>query len=151
MLYDVVGPANHHAVAAFEAPDAAAGAYVGVIDFVCGEIFGAANIIDVIGIAAINEDVTRIEKRCEISKSIVHHGGRDHQPNGARFGKFFYEFVERIRAFRAFGCHLLDAFGISVEGNAFVAATHEPAHHVRAHAAEADHAHLHLLGSSITS
>ena len=49
--------ADHHAIAAFQAPDAAAGANVDVMDFPAREFLGAANVVDVVGVAAVDEDV----------------------------------------------------------------------------------------------
>src|SRR5690348_6504689 len=95
MFYDVVGPANHHAIAAFEPPDAAARADVSVIDFFAGEIFGAANVVDVIGITAVDDDVASFEKWSQLMQRIVDHSGGNHEPNGTGFRELFREFVER--------------------------------------------------------
>ena len=60
-----------------------------------GELLGAADVVDVIGIAAVDEDVARFEKRQQIGDRLVDHGGRNHQPDGARLFEFFDEIRER--------------------------------------------------------
>ena len=57
MLDCVLGAADHHAVAAFETPNAAAGSYIDIMDSFGGELFGAANVVNVVGVAAVDEDV----------------------------------------------------------------------------------------------
>ena len=56
-LDHVVFPANHHAVAAFQAPYTAAGSHVHVVDPLRRELLGAPDVVDVVGIAAVDEDV----------------------------------------------------------------------------------------------
>src|SRR5712675_2132201 len=49
----VIFAANHLAVAALQAPHAAAGANINIVNALCRKLLGAANIIDVIGVATI--------------------------------------------------------------------------------------------------
>jgi hypothetical protein len=72
--------ADHHAVAALESPDAAAGAYVHVVDALGGEFLGAADVVYVIGIAAVDEDVAGLEGGENFGDGNVDRGCRDHQP-----------------------------------------------------------------------
>src|SRR5277367_5079594 len=58
---DVILAANHLAVAPLEAPDAAAGANVAIVEALGGELFGAANVVYVVGIAAVDDDIAGIE------------------------------------------------------------------------------------------
>jgi len=51
VLHDVVFAADHLAVAAFESPDAAAGANVDVVNALAAQFLGAADVVDVIGVA----------------------------------------------------------------------------------------------------
>ena len=51
------GAADHHAVAALQAPDAAAGADIDVMNSFVLEHLRAANVVFEIGIAAVDEDV----------------------------------------------------------------------------------------------
>ena len=63
MLDGAFGAADHHAVAALESPDAAAGAYIHVMNSFGSEFFGAADVVDVVGVAAVDEDVAGFEMR----------------------------------------------------------------------------------------
>ena len=63
VFHDIVFAADHHAVAAFETPHAAAGADVDVVNLLRGEVFGAADVVDVVGVAAVDEDVARLQQR----------------------------------------------------------------------------------------
>ena len=61
MSYDIGLAADHHAIAALQSPNAAARANVHIMDSLGGELLGAANIVDIIRIAAIDHDVAPIE------------------------------------------------------------------------------------------
>src|SRR5262245_40297831 len=50
--------ADHHAVASLQSPHTAARANVDVVDALRRQFFRAANVVDVIGIPAVNEDVS---------------------------------------------------------------------------------------------
>ena len=76
--------ADHHAIAALQPPDAAAGADVDVVDAVARQLLGSADVVDVVGIAAVDDDVAAFEMRREIGDRLVDHGGRHHQPDRAR-------------------------------------------------------------------
>src|SRR5437899_6109116 len=73
--------ANHHAVAALQAPDAAAGADVDVVYALRREFFGAPDIVDIIGIASVDEDVTGLKRRHQVGDRLVHGSRRNHQPH----------------------------------------------------------------------
>ena len=45
---------DHHAVATLQAPDAAAGAHIHVVDPFGGKVLCAADVVHIIGIASIN-------------------------------------------------------------------------------------------------
>src|SRR5262249_38022012 len=49
--------ADHQAVAALEAPDAAAGAHVDVVDAAPGELAGAGDVVVVVRVAAVDQGV----------------------------------------------------------------------------------------------
>ena len=59
----VVLAADHQAVAALEAPDAAAGADVDVVDAALGQRGRARDVVAVVGVAAVDDDVARLEQR----------------------------------------------------------------------------------------
>ena len=58
----LVGAADHQAVAALEAEDAAAGAAVDVVDPALGELAGAADVVAVVGVAAVDDRVAGLER-----------------------------------------------------------------------------------------
>ena len=55
--------ADHHAVADLEAPDAAGGADVDVVDARSVELGGAAHVVVPVGVAAVDDRVARVEQR----------------------------------------------------------------------------------------
>src|SRR5262249_2483124 len=57
VLHDLLLSSNHHAVAAFEPPHATAGTHIDVVDLPGRQFLGAANVIHVVGVAAVDEDV----------------------------------------------------------------------------------------------
>src|SRR5271167_1670310 len=56
-LHSRLRTADHHAIATFEAPHAAAGAYVHIVNASRFEFFGAADVVNVVGVAAVNDYV----------------------------------------------------------------------------------------------
>src|SRR5262249_50023644 len=92
---DFVFAADHLAVAAFESPDATAGADVNVVNALRLELFCTASIVDVIGIAAVNEDVAGFEFGEELFDRSVDDRSRHHQPNRARLLQFLNKVIER--------------------------------------------------------
>jgi len=79
-FHDVVFAADHHAVAAFQAPDAAAGSDVHVVDFLRRQLLRAPDVVDLIGIAVVDEDVARLQKFDQIGDAFIDHCGGNHQP-----------------------------------------------------------------------
>src|SRR5437899_12670066 len=61
MFHRFPGAANHHAVAALQAPDAAAGPNVDIVNATVFQLLRSPNIIFVIRVAAVNDDVTRLK------------------------------------------------------------------------------------------
>src|SRR5271165_6572869 len=144
VLDDVVFPADHLAVAALEAPNATGGADVDIVDALAAEFLGAADVVDVVGIAAIDEDVSDIELAREFVERGVDHGGGNHEPDGARLAELLNEFVQRAGARGAFGGELLDGVGAAIVDHGLVAVFLQPADHVGAHSSETDHSELHF-------
>ena len=70
--------ANHHAIAALQAPDAAARSNIHIVNLLWSKLFGAPDIIHIIGISAIDEDVLRLEQRHEIGNGLVNHARWNH-------------------------------------------------------------------------
>ena len=91
VLDDARLAADHKAVAAVEAPDAAAGAGIDIVDARRGEPLGAIDVITIIGIAAIDDDVAALEERLELGQRPIDHRGGHHEPDGARRGELLHE------------------------------------------------------------
>ena len=70
MLHHVALAADHHAIAALEAPDAAAGADVDIVDALGRQLLGAADVVDVIGIAAVDQDIAALEMGQQIGDGL---------------------------------------------------------------------------------
>src|SRR4029077_6138293 len=76
--------ANHHAIAAFQSPDTAAGADVDVVHAFAGAEFGAANVIFEVRIAAVDDGVARLHGADESLHGFFRGiAGRHHDPGGA--------------------------------------------------------------------
>jgi hypothetical protein len=144
VLDDVFFAADHLAVAAFESPDAAAGADVDIMDAFGREFLGAANVIDVVRITAIEEDVISGKFGSEIGDGGIDDGRGNHEPDGARLLELGDQVVDGRGAGSAFAGELLHRFGAAVVNDAFVSRFLQAANHVRAHTTETDHAELHV-------
>ena len=73
--------ADHQAVAAHQAPDAAGGADVEVVDALGLQLLAAADVVDVVGVAAVDQDVALLQQRGVDVGDLVGDAGRDHQPD----------------------------------------------------------------------
>ena len=149
VLDDVVFAANHLAVTALEAPDAAAGADVNVVDAFGGELLGAADVVDVVGVAAVDDDVADVELAAQFVERGVHHPCGNHKPDGARLVELLDEVVERSRTGGAFTGELLYGFGAAIVDHALVPVFLQAPHHVGTHPAQSDHPKLHCVRSSV--
>ena len=111
MLDHVLLAADHHAVAALQAPYAAACAHVHVVDPFGCQFLGAPDVVDVVGIAAVDEDVARIEVRQQVGDGLVHHcrrapsarppaasraSSRDPASDAAPHGVLVDQFIHRL-------------------------------------------------------
>jgi hypothetical protein len=114
-----------------------------------GEFFRAANVVDVIGVAAVDHDVADVELTGQLVQRSVHHAGRNHQPDGARLGKLFYEVVQRSSTQSAFPGELLHGVRAAVVDHPLVTVFLQPPHHIGAHPAQSNHAQLHRVRSSL--
>jgi len=85
---DFIFAANHLAVAAIETPNAAASAHVAIVNAFRAQLFRAANIVNVIGVSAVNDDVVLFELRTRSCQRRVHDSRGDHQPDCARLLEF---------------------------------------------------------------
>ena len=60
----------------------------------CGELSRAANIVDVIGISAVNHDIVFIELANQVVQRAVNYGCRNHQPYRARLLQFADKIID---------------------------------------------------------
>src|SRR5205807_1953025 len=64
--------ADHQAVPALPSPDAAAGPDIDIADALLAELLPAADIVDVVGIAAVDDDVSGRQMRQQVIDGRVH-------------------------------------------------------------------------------
>src|ERR1051326_983883 len=84
-LNGLLRSANHHAITTFQAPDAATGAHVDIINLLLLQRAGPAHVVFKVGIATINNGVVRFEVFAEIRNSFFGRiAGWNHNPNDAR-------------------------------------------------------------------
>ena len=76
--------ADHQPEPVLEAPDAAADAAVDVVHSALRGVAGAPQVIDVVRVAAVDDDVAGLQQRQQLGEHDAHDAGRDHHPDGAR-------------------------------------------------------------------
>ena len=143
-LHGLGRPADHETIAALQTPNAAAGADIEVINSARGQFLRAANVVDVIGISAVDDAVVSLKSRCEFLHAALHSRGRNHEPGGARRSQPGDELFHRSRADRALLYQCLHILGVAIVDDAFVIVAEQAQNHVRAHPAESDHSYLHV-------
>ncbi len=87
--------ADHHAITALQAPDAATGSDIHIIDAFGCELAGAQDVVDVIGVTAVDEDVASFEVRYDFGDRLVDRARRNHQPDRPRLLKLAHEVGDR--------------------------------------------------------
>ena len=100
VLHHIILAADHHAVTALQTPNAAAGSHIDIVNSLLGEILGAPNIVDVVRVAAVDQDVVFLQMWNDLGDRIVHRCRRNHQPDGARLGELFHHVRQPRRAHR---------------------------------------------------
>jgi hypothetical protein len=86
---------DHHAITALQAPDAATGSDIHIIDARGCERAGAQDVVDVIGVTAVYEDVAAFEVRHDVGDRRVDDARRNHQPDRPRLLKLAHEVGDR--------------------------------------------------------
>ena len=71
MLHDSRLAADHHAIAALQAPHATAGADVDVMNVLRGELLGATDVVHVVRVAAVDQNVAGFEQGNEVGNGLV--------------------------------------------------------------------------------
>ena len=103
----------------------------------------APDVVDVVGIAAVDEDVAGRKVREQVDNRGVHDSGRDHQPDDPRRRELVDQIGERRRRDGAVLCELLDRLRRTVEDHALMTGRKKAAGHVGAHAPESNDSKLH--------
>src|SRR6266566_5188830 len=147
-LYDGGLAADHLTIAPLEAPDAAAGADVAIMDALGGKLLGTSDVVDVIGISAIDDDVVFFELTDQIVKRGIHHCCRNHEPDRAGLLEFLDEIVEGTRAGRAFTRKVLHCVGAEIAHNALETVLLQTPIPVGAPSSVSEHVVLHRVCSS---
>src|SRR5690349_9315839 len=145
---DLTRAADHLAVSAVESPDAAARAHVHVMNSVLLELPGAADVVNVIGIPAVDQDIAALQFGRELLDGGIHPARRHHHPDGARRGQLLDQFFERSGSCASFVRYFPDVFRMPIEGDALMFGPQQAAAHVAAHSTKADHSDLHVGCSS---
>ena len=140
--------ADHQAVASLRAPDPAAGPDVHIMNALRFQFGGAADVIVVVGVAAIDDHVVAFEQRDEGLQRRIDHRRRHHHPDRARRFQLTREVFERCRPDRPFFDDCLHGFRLEVVNDALVAGPHKTPHHVASHPAQSDHAQFHVFLST---
>ena len=89
--------ADHHAVAALEPPDAAAGADVDVVNPLGFQGGGAADVVVIIRVAAVDQDISPLEPAGELVDRRIDDRRGHHQPDGPRRLELGDKFLEARR------------------------------------------------------
>lgn len=136
--------ADHHAVAPFQSPYASARADVNVVNRVRRQFLSAADVIHVVRVPAVDHDVTRLQKRHEVTDGVVHHRRWNHQPDRTRRRELRDQIGERRRSHGSLPRQLSDRLWRHVEHHALVPFSDDAPRHVGAHPSQTDHSQLHL-------
>lgn len=139
-LHDFGLAADHQTVTALTSRDAAAGADVDVVKLTLRQLGAAANVVVVIGVAAVDHDVAGFEQGHELVERLVDHRGGHHQPHRARFLQLRDQIFKRRGTCHAFLLQLVHRGRLYVVSDALLTALRQAAHHVRAHASQSNHA-----------
>src|SRR5581483_10544619 len=134
---------DHQTIALLEPEHTAARTGIDVVDACRAQLLGPANIVLIVGIAAVDEDVAGGEPRPQLRNDAVNDGSGHHDPDRAWRLEGGGELRERVGGDGAIRRNCLHRFPGSVIGDAFVAASYQPAHHVGAHAPEPHHSDSH--------
>jgi hypothetical protein len=103
------------------------------------KFFRTSNVVDVVGVAAVDDDVAGVELSSEIVKRAIHHRRGHHQPHGPRLLQFVYEIIERSSGSCAVVGDLFHRLRVAVENHALMAGLLQPPRHVGSHPSQSNH------------
>src|SRR5262245_5799485 len=145
-LDTLVVAANHDTEAIFEAPDAAAGALVDIVQPVRLEYGGAAHIVVEVGIAPVNNRVARLQQRYELLNHLLGHiTRRQHDPDRARRGELTDQLFNRIGRVGALCRDLVDWLTAAVVRDHPMPTAQPALGHAGAHSAQSDNTNIHEI------
>ncbi len=143
-------PAHHQAVAVLEAPYTAGGAGVDELDAVLGETGGIGGGVLVVRVAAVDDDVARLEQTGERGHGVLGGlAGGDHHPGHARLRQLGGQLLQARGRLGSVAGHGRTCLGPEVEAYDLVPVFDQAPGHVGAHLAEADHPDAHLVFSLV--
>ena len=139
-------PADHHAIAALDPPDAARSPDIDVVQSLRLQRLCPAHVVLVVGVAAVDHDVAGRHQLGERhDRPLGHRAGRQHDPYRSRLLELRDQVLEAAAGAGAFTRKLAHRVRVDVVDHAVMAAAHQPPGDVRAHPAEADDSELHPL------
>ena len=141
--------ADHQAVSTVHPPDSAAGPDVHIVNAVRSKFGGSADIIVVVGVAAVDDHVVAFEQRDKGLQRWIDRGRRHHHPDGAGLAQLMHEVFERRGPDRPLIDECLDGFRVDVVNDAPVPGLQQAPHHVVSHPAQSDHAKFHVVFLSL--
>ncbi len=141
--------ADHQTVAPLRPPDPAAGPNVHVVDALSFQLGGAAEVIVVVGVAAVDDHVIAFEEGDKGVQRRIDHRRRHHHPDGPGFFQLMREVFERCRPDRPLFDECLYGFRMKVVNDALVTGPLKAPHHVGPHPAQSDHTQFHVVFLSL--
>src|SRR5262249_3513421 len=130
---------NHHAITALQPPHAATGSDIDIMDSLRRDRLRPADVVNVIRVAAVDENVATLEVRREIGDRLVDDPCRDHQPYRPRLIELAHQVRSRGRPDCLVTRQIRDRLRRYVENYALMATLDKSPNHIGAHAAETDH------------
>ena len=133
--------ADHQAVATLQPEHPSAGAAVDQLNPALGEVLCSADVIPVVGVAAINDDVALLHLVGQLGDGGVGDvAGWNHHPGCPGRGQLGHELGYRGGPGRSLRRQLLDSRGVDIEDDALVAVPHQPADQIGSHPSQTHHA-----------
>ncbi|MNG82637.1 hypothetical protein D3C79_413460 [compost metagenome] len=143
-LEHVLFATDHHAVATVQAPHTARGADIQVMQPALGQLGGAAHVVLVEGVAAIDDRIARLQQFGQLGDGLL--GGLasgQHDPHRARCFQLLYQRTEVVRTLGALALQAGDGLTVAIVYHGAVAGAHQAPCDIAAHAAQPDDSQLH--------
>ncbi len=109
-----------------------------------GQLGGAAHIILVEGVAAVDDRIARLQQLGQLSNGLLGGlAGGQHDPHRTRCFQLLYQRTEVVRALGALAFQAVDGLAVTVMHHRTVAGAHQAPCDIAAHAAQPDDSQLH--------